>query len=160
MLHKRQSNEKPVTIRRGERGVDGNAIRGMVCRVGLDGRPRRPHRWTNDTVGRYGGRPERPSPHPPNHPRPYGILDARLRLIPIGRPCWAPARDAQTHGPYKWPPVIRIPSCSSVASGDTISTICPSYMTAMRSDSERISSSSAETSSTALPASRTSIRRR
>ncbi len=23
-------------------------------------------------------------PTPPNHPRPYGILDARLRLVPIG----------------------------------------------------------------------------
>src|SRR6266702_4569854 len=48
-------------------------------------------------------------------------------------------------GLYKWPPVIKIPSCSSVASGDTISTILPSYMTAIRSDNERISSSSADT---------------
>jgi len=68
--------------------------------------------------------------------------------------------DAPAIDPYKRPPVIRIPICSSVASGDTISTILPSYMTAMRSDSERISSNSADTSSTALPASRTSIRRR
>src|SRR6266851_8051563 len=72
----------------------------------------------------------------------------------------ASARDAPANGLYKWPPVIKIPNCSSVASGDTISTILPSYMTAIRSDSERISSSSAETSSTALPASRSSIRRR
>src|SRR6266568_2338903 len=58
------------------------------------------------------------------------------------------------------PPVIRIPNCSSVASGETISTILPSYITAMRSERERISSNSAETSKTALPASRCSMIRR
>ena len=47
-----------------------------------------------------------------------------------------------------------------VASGDTISTISPSYITAIRSESERISSSSAEISRTALPASRCSMIRR
>jgi len=84
--NRHQSNENPINIRRGEWGVDGNAIRGMVCRVGLYGRP--PclptvsliqAMWpTRATMKAH-------STHPPDHSRPYGILDVRFRLMPIGR---------------------------------------------------------------------------
>ncbi|PZW29532.1 hypothetical protein EI42_02828 [Thermosporothrix hazakensis] len=57
-------------------------------------------------------------------------------------------------------PVIRMPSSSSETSGETMSTMRPSYITAIRSERARISSSSAETTRTALPASRCSIMRR
>ncbi len=47
-------------ICRGERGVDGNAIRGMVCRVAFMVARVDQIAWANDTVrstGRDGGRP-------------------------------------------------------------------------------------------------------
>ena len=44
------------------------------------------------------------------------------------------------------PPVIAMPSSSSLAVGGNSPTISPSYMTRIRSESERISSSSSETS--------------
>ena len=49
------------------------------------------------------------------------------------------------------PPVMAIPSSSSVTDGAYSPTIRPSYRTRMRSESDRISSSSSETSSTAVP---------
>src|SRR5215208_4850615 len=55
------------------------------------------------------------------------------------------------------PPVIAMPSSSSVTVGGYSPTISPSNRTRMRSESERISSSSSETSRMALPSSRSSI---
>src|SRR5581483_2142972 len=58
--------------------------------------------------------------------------------------------------PPRRPPVIAKPSSSSVALGGNSPTIRPSYMTRIRSESDRISSSSSDTSRTARPASRCS----
>ena len=58
--------------------------------------------------------------------------------------------------PFTVPPIIAMPSSSSVTSVPYSATIAPSYMTSIRSESDRISSSSSETSNTPLPRSRAS----
>ena len=60
----------------------------------------------------------------------------------------------------QYPPVIISPRLDSVASsGSIMPTIFPSYITAILSEIERISSRSAEISNTAFPASRACNRR-
>src|SRR6185436_20524302 len=58
------------------------------------------------------------------------------------------------------PPVIAIPSSSSVTFESYSPTISPSNMTRIRSERDITSSSSSETSSTARPAPRSATRRR
>src|SRR5205823_14123520 len=58
------------------------------------------------------------------------------------------------------PPSISSPICSSETSPVCSPTICPSYRTRIRSESEKISSSSREMSRIARPSPRSSTRRR
>src|SRR5262249_13639057 len=88
-------------------------------------------------------------------------LDERRRVGVAGRLARELAhRPAQAAASSCPPPVIVLPSSSSVTVGGNSATTSPSNMTRMRSESERISSSSRETSRTALPSSRSSISRR
>ena len=68
-------------------------------------------------------------------------------------PRWLPVRAR------RWPSAGRPPPCSAVRPS-SVATSSPRYITAIRSDSSRTSSSSAETSRIAAPASRISIARR
>src|SRR4051812_20801427 len=61
---------------------------------------------------------------------------------------------------FRPPPVIATPSSSSATLGGNSPTISPSNMTRIRSESERISSSSSETSRIARPSSRSATSRR
>ena len=84
--------------------------------------------------------------------KPYAVddarADARARGPPGRRPAVGAAPPAVAHAApsARPPPVIATPSSSSLAVGGNSPTISPSYMTRIRSESERISSSSSETS--------------
>ena len=59
--------------------------------------------------------------------------------------------------PGPWAPAIIRPMSSRAMSGVTVPTIRPSYMTAIRSDRAKISSSSVDTMTTAVPLSRSAM---
>src|SRR5262249_50560366 len=88
--------------------------------------------------------------------RCLGVL-LRFRLEADGRQGFGHAASSLSPRP---PPVMAMPSSSSDAVGGYSPTICPSYMTRIRSDSERISSSSSETSRIARPSSLSATSRR